>query len=280
MKRVILILIFFILTFSHNSCTECREGFQVEIVTVPRANWFPLVESVLNSTSIRLNNYTPNRNEFDSRQEFAFLKPNDSHITFNGITQVITELENEASIRREPFTIYINDLNSSAVTSATIGPQLVVNVQMESDGTEIITDCIKNIACVEKPTIEVDDAIITLFLKPEVDGTGNLIFKVDTDFSAASRVSICHDNFWAFLCGLFGINEGTVNQGLESRITSFLSSPNIQERINGSVRPLISSLLGPGERLTSINIGNTGDLLITKAVPCMSSSSLQSKFPN
>lgn len=251
-----------------SGCTECRNGFQSTIVTVPRDSWFPIVQDILSNTSVRLNNYTPNRNEFDGRQEFAFFRRGDSRITIGGENFDISQLDDESMIRRPPFTVYLNDINSESSEVTTVSSDLILTINLEGDGTEIITDCINNIICVEKPSANVDDATIQFRFRPVVDENGSVSFSVRADFSANTRISMCNDSFWAFLCDIIGINGGVLNNAIEEQLNEAVNSSNISSQFSQRIMPLITSVLAESERLLAIAILPNGDLLVVKAVPC------------
>jgi hypothetical protein len=267
MKHVFSITLFAVITLSIAGCSECREDSRTEVITIPRDDWFPQIERILNSSTIRLNNFRPDRNEF-AEQEFAFFRENDSHFTIDGMRFPVNELNNRANFRREPYTVYINDINSRSASTSISQLQLVTQLQFESEGTEVISDCIENIICFEKPRVEINNAVVNLRLSPRVDNTGNISFQGTAQFSANTQVSLCNNNFFAFLCDLLGINEGAINQQIENGLAQAINSPEIQGRISGPLMAHISPRINAGERLTAVILLNTGELMITKAVPC------------
>ena len=176
-------------------------------VKVARSTWFVPIQRILQTASVRINNFTPNRNQFNSSGERAFLKPGDSflNVNINGSTLPL------------PFVLdmyeggpdnmckgYINDWNSNRTNVFISNRQLVTRIGFENDKTELITDCYNHILCGTNPCpqYELNGAEIELKVTPKLaDG------RLTHDYNLVFRVQVreggndpCTGNFWAFLC--------------------------------------------------------------------------------
>ena len=241
---------------------------------ISRSTWLPRIQTVFNQTSVRLNNYTPNRHQFDPSLERAYFRPGDSFFrTVMGGTPFTLPISIPV-IRRDPSSIYVEDMNTSAITAGFTGARdgydsgkLKINLAFESNGREFWTNCVDNAGCEPFPgigirnrDIQMNNAVFEINLEPIAEA-GGISYRnnVDATLSANVSVSGCSDDLFAFLCDWFAPNAGSsIQSNVETTVEEFFN--------RGTLRPAISAVLSnqlginPGRPLQSVRIYQNGDL--------------------
>jgi hypothetical protein len=164
----------------------------------------------LMAINLRLNTYTPTRNQFDPSGERAYFRPNDSNLSFQvgdtthgpfPIDIPVLELGPDRM-----YKTYVNDWNTTATRLSTDRRgAIIAQVNFEDAGVEIITNCHNNLNChMGEPRFDLRDAVVTVTLRPRFDApTNRFTFDAATDFRfAMSESGPCINNFWAFICDL------------------------------------------------------------------------------
>jgi hypothetical protein len=127
--------------------------------TVPVPQWRLDVAGAVASSEVvvTLDNFTPYKYQYcnddnpdgcppglsDDPQTYAYYNPNASSITRGTDTLNFSITPS----RREPMTIYIDDMSSEALTFRAEGSRFVLNIDFEAGGVEIPMDCIRNFWC-------------------------------------------------------------------------------------------------------------------------------------
>lgn len=247
--------------------------------TIPRDTWFNPLRSGLSTAAVRVNNYTPRQHEFNPTGERAFLRPGDCFFSVNM----------SGSSFRLPFTIdmveggpenrckaYINDWNSNSVNVSTSGGRVLVRLNFENNGTELITNCYNNGCCEGNifcpgagcPDYELNNAWIEMYLTPVLSGgrldyTSEVAFNVDVRELGADP---CTNNFWAFLCdwGVIprvGDRQNRIRQAIENNLRAQLDSPSLRTAINLALNSAVSSTGVDLSRCSSVSIDGAGNLI-------------------
>lgn len=247
--------------------------------TVPNATWFNPLRSGLSTAAVRVNNYTPRQNEFNPTGERAFLRPNDCFFRVNM----------GASTFRLPFTIdmveggpdnrckaYINDWNSNSVRVSTSGGRILVRLDFESAGTELVTNCYNNGCCEGNPfcpgagcpDYELNRAWVEMYLTPVLSGgrldyTHEVVFNVDVRELGNDP---CTNNFWAFLCDWgfvprVGDRQNRIRQAIESNIRAQFNNATLRLAINAAMNDAVRSAGVDLSRCSSVSIDGTGNLV-------------------
>lgn len=242
---------------------------------IPRSTWLPRLQTVFNQTSLRLNNFTPNRNQFSSTPEQAYFRPRDSFFraVMGGTTFPPLRIDIPVS-RRDPSSIYVDDMNTTSITAGFTGAsngydsgKLRINLAFESNGRELWTNCVNNAGCEPFPgigirnrDIQMNNAVFQINLEPIAEGR-RISYRdnVDANLSANISVSGCSNDLFAFVCDWFAPNAGSsIQSNVETTVEDFFN--------RGTLRPVISTVLSSelgvnsSRPLRSVRIYQNGDL--------------------
>lgn len=246
---------------------------------ISRANWFNALNNGLSTASVRINNFTSQKHEFNSTGERAFLRPNDSFFSINTNGRTI----------KLPFSIdmveggpenrckaYINDWNSNSVNVSIVNGRVMIRLGFESEGTELVTDCYNNGCCgwnpfcpvIGCPDYEFNNACIEMYLTPVLSGgrltySSEVLFKVDVRELGDDP---CSGNFWAFLCDWgfiprVGDRQNKIRNNIETRLLEQINNPILRQGIEALLNQGIQNA---GVNLTACNsviIDNAGNLV-------------------
>lgn len=242
---------------------------------IPKSTWLPQLQNVFNQTSVRLNNFTPNRNQFDGTAGREYYRPNDSYFkTVMGTTEYKVPI-NIPVVRRDPSSIYVDDMNTSSITAGFVGAnsgydsgKLKINLAFESNGREFWSNCVNNAGCfaIGDRDVQMDNTIFQIDLEP-ITEAGRLTYRnnVKAALSANTSISGCSRDLFAFLCDAFAPNASSdIQRNVETTVEGFFNN-------SGSIlRPAISSVLSsqlgidPSRPLQSMRIYQNGDLEIVQ----------------
>ncbi len=246
-------------------------------LVVDRDTWYVPLNEVLRTISIRINNYTPNKHEFNATGERAFLKPDDSYFRMVASGRVIDLPFNIDMVEGGPDNrckAYLNDWNSSSASSAITGGRLRVLVTFESAFTELVTNCYNNACCEGNPfcpgagcpDYELNNAIIELFIRPVIR-RGRLTYDSEVNFVVQVGElgdDPCTNNFWAFLCdwGLVprrGDRQNIIRGVVQTEVRRQLEST----RVRGIIDAALASA-APSGSFSSVSIDARGNLVFNR----------------
>ncbi|SRR5690606_37019881 len=238
----------------------CENGVRTEAVTLEKAEWIGALRTTFDGISLRLNNYTPNDHEFSAENVSAFYKPDDSYLTVEALgLNIPFDIPLQ---RQEPYSIYINDVNSTGFEPDARMRKGLITILFEEDGTEVIGNCVENIACVcGDPRINLNQMKIEVWLTVGARAGRLTIADIDAKLSATyEETGPCVDNVCAFACDLFAADrESQMQDAVEAQvITHFNAYKGI---IEGLFNNHLETLGVTGE-ITSANIGSDGELLL------------------
>src|SRR5690606_33634774 len=161
-----------------------------------------------------------------------------------------------------PYSIYINDVNSTGFAPDARMRNGLITLLFEEYGTEVVGNRVGNIACVcgdarRTLTQTKTGGCITVAAR-----AGRLtIAHIDAKLSATDEeTGPCVDNVCAFACDLFAADrESQMQDAVEAQvITHFNAYKGI---IEGLFNNHLETLGVTGE-ITSANIGSNGELLL------------------
>jgi hypothetical protein len=242
---------------------------------IPKDSWLPRLQTVFNQTSVRLNNYTPNRNQYDGNSGREYYRPNDSYFrTVMGTSEFRIPI-NIPVVRRDPSSIYVDDMNTSSITAGFTGAtsgydsgKLKIDLAFESNGREFWSNCVNNAGCfaIGNRDVQMNNTIFQINLEPIAE-SGRLSYKdnVDAALSANTSISGCSNDLFAFLCDWFAPNAGSeIQRNVEGTVEGFFNNPR------SSLRPAISNVLSSqlgidsSRPLQSVRIYQNGDLEVVQ----------------
>ncbi|MBX2845469.1 MAG: hypothetical protein KTR13_04570 [Saprospiraceae bacterium] len=243
---------------------------------VSRDDWFRPLDNILRTAFIRINNYTPNQNEFNATGERAFLLPGDSFFRMRAAGRDIRMAFNIDMIEGGPDNrckAYINDWNTNSASSAVDGGRLRVLMSFENAGIELVTNCYNNACCEGNPfcpgagcpDYELNNAAIDLFLTPVMRGnrlsyTSEVNFRADVGELGDDP---CTDNFWAFLCDWDlvprrGERQNMIRNAIQTEVRNQLDAPAIRAIVEGA----LAAAMPEGE-FSDVRIDGDGNLVFT-----------------
>lgn len=161
---------------------------------------------------IVIDNYTPTANEYCSAdhlancpadwkgvpqalvpETFKYYRPNASRLSADG-AEVRFSINPE---RRDPHTIYVDDIASRSVALSVVGNRLRLAISFETDGPEVRMNCIRNAQCFisDGTTIDVNSLSATLDFALQLDGdaVGYSDVSVQVSASGDGRASLMAD---------------------------------------------------------------------------------------
>lgn len=221
--------------------------------TIPPDGWLSQLTALLSTASLRLNNFTPNRNEFDSRGERAFFKPNDSffRIAMNGSQfRLPINIDVAEAGPENRCKVYINDWNTRSVNLRPNRGALLLTLDFESEGIEIVTDCYNNFCCSNSfcpgdgcPDFDLNGSVdVSLRLRIS---NGRLTYTAEPVLRSrvVSTGDACTNNFWAFLCGsLIPTRENqqnSVRNTIQEQLKAKLNSSEFQTALEFALGRLV-----------------------------------------
>jgi hypothetical protein len=247
---------------------------------IQRARWYLPMQGVLQMASVRINNFTPNRNQFNGSGERAFLKPNDSYFLMNVNGSPFKMPFNLDMVEGGPDNrckAYINDWNSNKTSVFVFKERLGIRINFESENTELITDCFNNGCCEGNPfcpgagcpDFELNSAQIDIRINPKL-AQGRISYDSEIEFKVNVQENgndPCTGNFWAFLCdwGLIprqGDRQNRIRQAIETNLKNQLEHPTIRLVIEAALSKAISDAGFNPSEFKAISINRSGNLLL------------------
>ncbi|MGG6265069.1 hypothetical protein ACQ4M3_06425 [Leptolyngbya sp. AN03gr2] len=183
---------------------------------------------MFNQTSVRLNNFTPNRHESDRSNERAYFRVGAQFGYDSG--------------------------------------KLRINLAFESDGREFWTNCVNNAGCfaICNRDVQMNNARFQIQLEPIAQASG-ITYRQNVEASLRADISIagCSNDLFAFLCDWFAPNAGSdIQRNVEDNVEGFLNS----DRLRPAISAAMTSALGisPGRPVQSIRVYQNGDLEVVQ----------------
>lgn len=249
----------------------CQDGFRTDVETIPRDQWLGLLAPSFSSTQIRLNNYTPERFANNPTEEFAYVEPDDSQIDFFVGDDVFSFMFDIPVIRREPSSIYVQDINAQDVILGAGAGRATISIVMESDGRELWTNCIANAGCfaIGDRDVNADDMVIDIGLALQVEA-GRITYDrddIEVEVTADITISGCNDDFFAFLCDLFRPDrENEIKTAIADAVRSQLRNGVVRAGISASFDSFFRNDLDIQGEITGVTVATNGNLLVNTRV--------------
>src|SRR3954469_22346924 len=215
MKRVSILLVT-VLSFLYG----CQKDTKITSHVFPKQQWIGGLSSIFVGMKLHLNNYTGTKHQWVQDDNFAYDYPKSSSLSIPSVSSVPWPFDVPVT-RQEPYSIYLNDINSARFTTDAHDGSAFISVSFESDGVEIIGDCVNNLICIcGSPTLNLGNIVtlIPLAFAPK-DGSvsissGNVSFT-----STVTESGPCSNNACAFFCDLLVPNR---NSDMQKAIQKFI----------------------------------------------------------
>ncbi|MCS6783266.1 MAG: RICIN domain-containing protein [Gloeomargarita sp. SKYG98] len=240
---------------------------------IPHTRWLSALQRLFDRTQVRLNTFTPRRNEFGRWDEDAFYRPNDSYLRMEIEGRTLTVPLNIPLIRRDPSSIYVVDVNSRSVradfrgaSSASDGGRLGIVIEFESDGHEFWTNCVNNVGCfaIGDRRIDMDNAQLRIELETTPNPGGGITYREPrVNLTANIRVSGCHDDLFAFLCDWFAPGrDNQIRQTVEQTVANFLRQEGTRTLVSAAMTRALG--IDASRPVQSVGIYANGDLEVVQ----------------
>jgi len=256
MKKLITIISFIPVIF-----LGCGKTNSPKLVThnFTKGQWIGGLSSTVGSLKLHLNNYTATKHEFEQDDNYAYENSKSSSITF-GNSSISFDIP---VTRQDPYSIYINDVNSTRLETDAHDGYGFVTVYFESDGTEIIGDCVNNIICVcGSPKLDLSNiqALVPVAFSPKNGSVAIGSAPGATFTSDISESGPCVNNACAFFCDIIAPNKNSdmqkaVANAMEDYIDQYSSMISIP--FNQYLQKL-----GVTGAIVSIKIATNGDMSV------------------
>lgn len=231
---------------------------------IDQSVWLGKLQRTFRQTNIRLNNYTSQRFKNSKAEEFAYVVKNDSYIEtmFNGS---LRKFRFDVPVeRRDPLSIYIQDMNTQRVTAARSGNRIKLSLFFESSEREAWANCVANAGCAfyNNRDVQINSAKVDIYLKPLVENGRFSYSCEEVELSSTTRIQGCNNDLFAFACDVFMPDgKSKVKKSVESALMSRLNSNLIKAQINVVLRQQLNA----NGRIASTYIDKrTGKLIIIK----------------
>lgn len=254
-KFFILVTTMFLLVCS------CKKNTKFVSRVFPKQQWISGLSGIFTGMKLHLNNYTPSKYLYVLNDTYAYEYPKSSSLSIPSLSNVPWVFD-VAVTRQDPYSIYLNDINSTRFATDAYNGNAFITINFESDGVEIFGDCVNNIICVcGSPVLDLSNimAVIPLVLVPK-DG-GASVASGDVSFSSnASESGPCVNNACAFFCDIFVPNRNSdMQKAIQKWIGDFI------DQNSGLIStPFTQYLktLGVSGPIVSIQIQSNGDLSV------------------
>jgi len=230
----------------------CREN------AIPKSQWLGGLSSLFAGAAVRANNYSatpvdgqPPESRFHLADDSALTLPSGASIAFDiPVT------------RREPYSLYVNDLRSNGIGVDAGGGRVTVRVTFESAGPEIVGNCVDNVACIcGDPRIELDGGALDISFGIAAARGALVLDRIGATFgSGFSETGPCHENVCAFLCDVIRPDrESNARTAIETAARRFVDNNRslIEAQLNTHVRGL-----GVTGRITYARVDRDGSLYL------------------
>lgn len=182
---IALTLCTFALAFIMSGCTPpCTNGIRDSSMVISMNALADLLNNEFARARVRLNNYTPNANEFYQGGTFKYRRDNDSFLELPDFQNptgnpLRRQISLEPIRRRDPYTVYVIDINTTGGFSfALVGDSIRARITFESDGLEFWANCVENAVCAfvgNNKDIQMNNATLDIFLPLATQNANNLL---------------------------------------------------------------------------------------------------------
>ena len=228
-----------------------------------KQQWMGSFNSIFKDIKLHLNNYTSTKHQFEQDDDSAYKSPKSSSLLVPAVSTVPSYFD-IAVARADPYSLYINDVNSTSFVPDAGNGLASITISFESDGTEIIGDCVNNLfcgLCGGAPMVELDNILMVVPLAFSPQDGSVAIEAQDVSFTSGYQESgPCSNNFCAFACDIFAPNRKSdmrkaIQQNIEDyfNINSFLIASQFDKELQQ---------LGVTGSIVAIQIKTDGDLMV------------------
>jgi hypothetical protein len=233
------------------------------------SQWQPLLNFLLSSLEIRINNFTPKDFEFTRDNTYRWQKPDDCLFKIGFGANAYSETFNLAPMRQEPFTIYVNALNKDRGVVSHENGKIKLRITFEQADTEIRTNCIDNFMCggTGNPNFNIVNPAIEILIKPVI-ANGQLSY---SDGEVRLFGDFNHDGFnlvagpLTEVANWFGVSGLIRTRGAQF-MTNYLNRADIKATLTTHLNSNLARAASYGFSLpapmSSINLIPNGDLTI------------------
>jgi hypothetical protein len=227
--------------------------------TINRSTWTSTLNSIFQSSAVRLNNFTPNQNQYRTNER-QFYKPDDSYIRlrFSGTDYTLPIPIDIAEVGPNNMCkMYINDWNTNQITADAEEGRLKITLRFEDNGVEVESNCYNNFFCFQGcPKFDYFNSTITIWLNL-IAQNGRLSYNANAVFSATANESgPCVNNLFAFLCP--SDRAGMVKSIIETKLNEHLNSPSIKIPFDAA----LNSFIPAGTTINSVRVNSSGNIVI------------------
>lgn len=252
--------LFIVAAFGISFFSGCNKNDNSKIVkhSFPKNQWVAGLLSQLSGLKIHLNNYTATKYQFVHEDNYAYENPKSSVIVL-GTDSIPFDID---VYRHEPYSIYINDMNSTRLQGDAHDGLAFITINFESNGTEIIGDCVSNLACLcTAPQLDLSSIVTLMPIALGIKNSAISLEAQDTKFSSVITESgPCVNNFCAFLCDLVAPDK---NSEMLKAIANYMEV-DFNQKSDLIAFPFNQYLknLGVTGPIVSVKIETNGDLTI------------------
>ena len=257
MKTLIFLLV--VVSFFFSGCQKNSTKFVTHVF--PKQQWIGGLSGIFNGMKLHLNNYTSTKYQYEQDDNYAYDNPTSSSLLIPTLSNVPWTFDVPVT-RQDPYSIYINDVNSTRFKTDAYDGDAYITISFESDGTEIIGDCVNNVACIcGSPSLDMSN-IMTVIPLTFAPANGSLsIAAGDVSFTAdVSETGPCVNNVCAFFCDILAPNR---NSDMQTAIAKFIE--DFVDQNSGLIStPFVQYLktLGVNGPIIAIEIKSNGDLSV------------------
>lgn len=257
MKKIIIILV--LIGMALAGCD--KKGPNLVAHHFPKNQWIGDLLQMFGTFKLHINNYTPIKHKYTQNDDSAYENPGTSTMILG-----TKALKFDVPIyRKDPYTFYVNDLNSTRISGDASNGTAKILIQFEGDGQEIVGDCVNNAicSCNGAPQLNLSsiEGVIPVIVYPK-DGAAVLESQGNPAFNCQiSETGPCVDNVCAFACNLLAPDK---NDSMKKTFATYLQSYFNQNAgfISSDFAVYLQSkgVTGP---IVTITIANNGDLDVT-----------------
>ena len=258
MKKIILLLA--AVSCSFWSCKKNQPNFVTHVF--PKQQWIGGLIGIFSGMKLHLNNYTSAAHQYEQDDNYAYEDPKSSSLLIPSLSNVPWAFDVPVT-RQDPYSIYIDDVNSTRLAADAHDGEAFITINFESDGTEIIGDCVNNVSCIcGSPRMDLTNIItlVPLTFAPASDGSAS-VSAGDVSFTSdISETGPCVNNACAFLCGILAPNrQSDMQKAIQKFIEDFVDQ---NSALISSPFTQYLKTLGVSGPIVAIQIKTNGDLSV------------------
>jgi hypothetical protein len=256
MKKVFILLI-----TAFSFLYGCQKNDKIVTHVFPKQQWIGGLSGIFIGMKLHLNNYTFSKHQYEQDDNYAYEYPKSSSLTIPALSNVPFPFDLPVT-RQNPYSIYLNDVNSARFTTDAHDGNAYITISFESDGVEIFGDCVNNLICIcGSPSLDLSNivTVIPLAFAPKNGSvsisSGNVLFS-----SNVAESGPCVNNACAFLCDILEPNRNSdMQKAVQSFIESFIDQ---NSALISSPFSQYLKTLGVSGPIVSIQIQSNGDLSV------------------